>query len=64
MQQQERKKQLYKKQKRKKSELLKRAEAEADSKRLSGEGIAKQRLEIVRGFKESVEDFQKSTSRS
>ena len=35
-------------------------EAEAESKRLSGEGIAKQRLEIVRGFKESVEDFKKS----
>ena len=28
--------------------IVKRAEAEADSKRLSGEGIAKQRLEIVR----------------
>ena len=36
--------------------IVKRAEAEADSKRLSGEGIAQQRLEIVRGFKESVED--------
>ena len=40
--------------------IVKRAEAEADSKRLSGEGIAKQRLEIVIGFKESVEDFQKA----
>lgn len=40
--------------------IVKRAEAEAESKRLQGEGIAKQRLEIVRGFKESVEDFQKS----
>jgi regulator of protease activity HflC (stomatin/prohibitin superfamily) len=40
--------------------IVKRAEAEADSKRLSGEGIAQQRLEIVRGFKESVEDFQKA----
>ena len=30
------------------------------TKRLSGEGIAAQRLEIVRGFKESVEDFQKA----
>jgi len=40
--------------------IVKRAEAEADSKRLSGEGIAAQRLEIVRGFKESVEDFQKA----
>ena len=36
------------------------AEAEAEAKRLSGEGIARQRLEIVRGFKESVEDFKKS----
>ena len=40
--------------------IVKKAEAEADSKRLSGEGIAAQRLEIVRGFKESVEDFQKA----
>lgn len=40
--------------------VVKAAEAEAESKRLSGEGIARQRLEIVRGFKESVEDFQKS----
>ena len=40
--------------------IVKRAEAEADSKRLSGEGIVAQRLEIVRGFKESVEDFQKA----
>ncbi len=43
-----------------KIKIVKRAEAEADSKRLSGEGIAQQRLEIVRGFKESVEDFQKA----
>ncbi len=40
--------------------VVKAAEADAESKRLSGEGIAQQRLEIVRGFKESVEDFQKS----
>ena len=40
--------------------IIKEAEAEAESKRLSGEGIAQQRLEIVRGFKESVEDFKKS----
>ena len=40
--------------------IVKAAEADAESKRLSGEGIARQRLEIVRGFKESVEDFQKS----
>lgn len=40
--------------------IVKEAEAEAEAKRLSGEGIARQRLEIVRGFKESVEDFKKS----
>jgi len=40
--------------------VVKAAEADAESKRLSGEGIAKQRLEIVRGFKESVDDFQKT----
>lgn len=40
--------------------IVKKAEAEAEAKRLSGEGIAQQRLEIVRGFKESVEDFKKS----
>lgn len=44
----------------KKIRIVKEAEAEAESKRLSGEGIARQRLEIVRGFKESVEDFKKS----
>lgn len=43
-----------------KIKIIKEAEAEAESKRLSGEGIARQRLEIVRGFKESVEDFHKS----
>ena len=43
-----------------KIKIIKEAEAEAESKRLSGEGIAQQRLEIVRGFKESVEDFKKS----
>lgn len=44
----------------KKINIVKEAEAEAESKRLQGEGIAQQRLEIVRGFKESVEDFQNS----
>lgn len=44
----------------KKIRIIKEAEAEAESKRLAGEGIAQQRLEIVRGFKESVEDFQRS----
>ncbi len=40
--------------------VVKAAEADAESKRLSGEGIAAQRREIIRGFKESVEDFQKT----
>lgn len=44
----------------KKIRIVKEAEAEAESKRLSGEGIAQQRLEIVRGFKESVQDFKES----
>ena len=43
-----------------KIKIIKEAEAEAESKRLSGEGIAQQRIEIVRGFKESVDDFKKS----
>jgi len=43
-----------------KIKIIKEAEAEAEAKRLSGEGIAQQRLEIVRGFKESVADFQQS----
>lgn len=43
-----------------KIKMIKEAEAEAESKRLQGEGVAKQRMEIVRGFKESVEDFQTS----
>ena len=44
----------------KKIKIIKEAEADAESKRLSGHGIAQQRLEIVRGFKESVADFKKS----
>jgi len=44
----------------KKIRIVKEAEAEAEAKRLSGEGIAQQRLEIVRGFKESVQDFKES----
>lgn len=44
----------------KKIQIVKEAEADAESKRLQGEGIAKQRIEIVRGFKESVEDFKDS----
>lgn len=43
-----------------KIKIIKGAEAEAEAKRLSGEGVAKQRMEILRGFKESVEDFKKS----
>jgi regulator of protease activity HflC (stomatin/prohibitin superfamily) len=43
-----------------KIKIIKEAEAEAESKRLAGEGIAQQRLEIIRGFKESVDDFKKS----
>ena len=38
---------------------VKKAEAEAESKRLQGEGIAAQRKAIINGLKESVEDFQK-----
>jgi regulator of protease activity HflC (stomatin/prohibitin superfamily) len=36
------------------------AEAEAESKRLQGEGIANQRKAIVEGLRESVETFQKA----
>lgn len=39
--------------------IVKKAEAEAESKRLQGEGIANQRLAIVKGLKESIENFQK-----
>ncbi len=37
---------------------VKEAEADAESKALQGKGIADQRLAIVKGLKESVEDFQ------
>lgn len=37
---------------------VKEAEADAESKALQGKGIADQRLAIVNGLKESVEDFQ------
>jgi len=40
--------------------LVKQAEAEAESKRLQGEGIANQRKAIISGLKDSVEDFSKS----
>jgi regulator of protease activity HflC (stomatin/prohibitin superfamily) len=40
--------------------LVKQAEAEAESKRLQGEGIANQRRAIITGLKDSVEDFAKT----
>jgi len=40
--------------------LVKKAEAEAESKRLQGEGIANQRKAIVAGLRESVEKFSAS----
>ena len=40
--------------------LVKLAEAEAESKRLQGEGIANQRKAIISGLKDSVEDFAKT----
>ena len=39
--------------------VIKRAEAEAASKRLQGEGTANQRKAIMEGYQSSVEDFQK-----
>src|SRR5271165_682936 len=44
--------------------LVKQAEAEAESKRLQGEGIANQRKAIISGLKDSVEDFAKSVQGS
>ena len=38
--------------------IVKAAEAEAESKRLQGEGIANQRKAIIHGLKESVEEFE------
>lgn len=40
--------------------IVKKAEAEAESKRLQGEGTANQRKAIIEGLSHSVEDFQKS----
>lgn len=40
---------------------IKRAEAESESKRLQGEGIAAQRKAIVGGLRQSVEQFTEST---
>ena len=44
--------------------LVKQAEAEAESKRLQGEGIANQRKAIISGLKDSVEDFAKAVQGS
>ncbi|MCK9494629.1 MAG: SPFH domain-containing protein [Dehalococcoidia bacterium] len=41
--------------------VVKAAEADAESKRLSGEGIANQRKAIVQGYQESVAALQQST---
>jgi regulator of protease activity HflC (stomatin/prohibitin superfamily) len=41
---------------------VKQAEAEAESKRLQGEGIANQRKAIIAGLKDSVEDFSKAVA--
>jgi len=43
-----------------KIKMIKAAEAEAESKRLQGEGIANQRKAIIDGLKKSVEAFQDS----
>jgi regulator of protease activity HflC (stomatin/prohibitin superfamily) len=39
---------------------VKQAEAEAESMRLQGEGLAKARQAIIQGLKDSVEDFRKA----
>jgi regulator of protease activity HflC (stomatin/prohibitin superfamily) len=44
--------------------LVKQAEAEAESKRLQGEGIANQRKAIISGLKDSVEDFAQAVAGS
>lgn len=44
-----------------KVKIIKAAEAESESKKLQGEGIANQRKAIVDGLKESVEGFSKAT---
>src|SRR5690606_8891220 len=41
--------------------VVKAAEADAESKRLSGEGIANQRKAIIQGYQESVAALQAST---
>ncbi|MCA9323916.1 SPFH domain-containing protein [Candidatus Saccharibacteria bacterium] len=42
--------------------VVKAAEAEAESKALQGQGIANQRMAIVNGLKESVEEFQSNVA--
>jgi NADPH-dependent curcumin reductase CurA len=39
---------------------VKAAEADAKSKELSGVGVANQRMAIIKGLRESVEDFQQA----
>ncbi len=39
---------------------IKDAEAEKESKRLQGEGVAEQRLAIIKGFADSVQDFSET----
>lgn len=39
---------------------IKDAEAEKESKRLQGEGVAEQRLAIIKGFADSVQDFSQT----
>lgn len=41
--------------------MVKNAEAEAESKRLQGEGIANQRKAIIEGLRESVKQFKEAT---
>jgi regulator of protease activity HflC (stomatin/prohibitin superfamily) len=40
--------------------VVKKAEAEAESKALQGQGIANQRRAIIEGLRGSIEDFQKA----
>ena len=40
--------------------IVEKAKAEAESKRLQGQGIADQRREIANGLKESIEDLKKT----
>jgi regulator of protease activity HflC (stomatin/prohibitin superfamily) len=41
---------------------IKDAEADKEARRLQGEGVAEQRLAIIKGFADSVEDFSKTLS--